>query len=144
MGVGDILTSFSCPSTLITMNLSLPLLLLLATLTYAEALKCLTCDSINGNNKDCEKGSTSTSQACSDQDTGCMVSLTKAVGQTVWNRMCCMDPLCLDTDVAAGDIGVWIQSCDTDDCNTMDPSSGHTLGIMIGLNTLLVICTRII
>ena len=54
-------------------------------------------------------GSSSSSQACSDQDTGCMVSLTKAVGQTAWNRMCCMNALCLDTDVATGDIGVWNQ-----------------------------------
>ena len=142
------------------------LLCQLVTLSYSECLKCLTCESENGLNKDCENGAVSTSKACDyypfQNNRGCMVSLTRRSGKVELERKCCFIEKCIDMEKNIAEGWIWHKrTCHTDNCNIMDPTHttstaptptttsatmpnniGCNLGIILGLNSLLIMINR--
>ena len=98
---------------------------------------------------------------------GCMVTVTVTGGMESWARSCCMTAACLNDHTSVGGIDMWNErygcwdqinvhvfftlnfSCDTENCNTMDPrnsgeSTAHTLGFTLGLNAILFAIARMI
>merc|ERR1719186_1187949 len=87
-----------------------------------DALKCLQCvSSTTSEDADCVEGNLSKSKNCEDDADGCLV-MYKDIGD-LYDRSCCIgDDECLN-EVKNG---IWVESCKTDNCNTMDPRNGSS------------------
>merc|ERR1711963_216040 len=107
---------------------ALPLLFLLA--RSSESVdSCYTC---TGDTKDLGKDSAicmagedfTPKSACeAGNNGGCLVKAIRDVdGRVVWERSCCSEASCQEKPDP--DSGVYIESCETDNCNLMDPSQG--------------------
>merc|ERR1712080_219280 len=106
-------------------------LLPLCQATVSECLSCAATSSMNNAAADaCRAGDAATvpKVACADQwNHGCSVTVQNYGGITTWTRSCCPESTCQD-DVHTNANGQEFDadSCETDNCNTMDPTSGST------------------
>merc|ERR1712179_386184 len=124
----------------VIMRLLLPCVVLLLTIRYSDSLHCLQCSSAAEEvHQSCVDGSVSESSACDDGMDGCMVMLK--VDQEVWDRSCCStaESECLN-EVRNG---IYVKSCNDDNCNTYDPRNNAT-NISVAFSSILVIIVVII
>merc|ERR1712130_781479 len=110
----------------------------LVSLCQATVSECLTCATFSGQNgafaDACRNGDAAKipKVGCkASSNYGCGVSVKKTwVGDqltTTWTRSCCSEQACQD-DVHTNEEGQEFDadSCQSDNCNTMDPSSGSS------------------
>merc|ERR1712212_239362 len=106
----------------------------LAPLSQATVSECLTCVAMstqNGAAADaCRAGDAANipKAACvTPSNHGCSVTVQKIGGITTWTRSCCPENTCQD-DVHTNVVGQEFDadSCLTDNCNTMDPTSASS------------------
>merc|ERR1712037_156222 len=97
--------------------------------TVSECLTCVATSTQNGAAADaCRAGDAANiaKQACvAGFNGGCSVAVQKIRGSTTWTRSCCPENTCMDdvhTNTARAEFDA--DSCLTDNCNTMDPTSG--------------------
>merc|ERR1712032_298882 len=104
----------------------------LVPLSQATVSQCLTCVAISTQNgADAYRAGDAANipkVACvAPSNHGCSVTVQKIGGITTWTRSCCPEATCQD-DVHTNVVGQEFDadSCLTDNCNTMDPTSGTT------------------
>merc|ERR1711894_845012 len=121
---------FASAAFVILLHLSL---LPLCQATVSECLTCVAMSSMNDAAADaCRAGDAATvpKVACVDLwNHGCSVTVQNIGGTTTWTRSCCPESSCQDdvhTDVQGQEFDA--DSCETDNCNTMDPTSGSSTG----------------
>merc|ERR1712037_117845 len=116
--------------------------------TVSECLSCVAVSSVNNADADaCRAGDAANidKQTCvAGFNGGCSVTVQKIGGITTWTRSCCPENTCQDdvhTNVAGQEFDA--DSCLTDNCNTMDPTSGSGSGsgstAMFASNLLLLL-----
>merc|ERR1719495_177762 len=106
-----------------TSTIALSLLVLFLPQGEASVSSCLHCFS-EGSNLDCESASDSVPRReCPEgKNAGCLVEVFQVYEDFVFTRDCCAEERCVTTHEEDDDT-MWLDSvsCDTDDCNTMDP-----------------------
>merc|ERR1712080_745506 len=112
--------------------LLLPLLLLLLHTSQAKVSTCLSCNATSSSSDpDCAAGNADVPRiGCSSGTTdGCLVTKGTKDSVEVWMRSCCgsLDVPCADFHGDVEGVTIDMQSCDTDNCNTFDPSGGSSL-----------------
>merc|ERR1711942_536405 len=88
----------------------------------ASVSQCLVCESSpESPNPDCEEGNDNVPRSsCGVESSGCVVMTFEYATGIHWARDCCYD--CWDAYTTDSKIG-YLVKCDTDNCNTMDPSN---------------------
>merc|ERR1712037_400892 len=122
-------------------------ILSLVPLSQATVSECLTCAATSSSNTAaadaCRTGDAAKvlKHACrAGKNHGCSVLKHTANGQTTWTRACCSESVCKDnvhTNLAG--IEFFTDSCLTDNCNTMDLTSGSGFVGMFASNLLLLL-----
>merc|ERR1712106_512791 len=97
---------------------------LAALFTFSSGLKCLTCISNAGMDKNCERGQ-APSQECVAGEEESLVTYMRFPGNVVVNRKCCAGSDCMNRTIPSGNgQGMFYQTCGCDNCNSFDPSTG--------------------
>merc|ERR1711890_173182 len=118
------------------LRLTVALSLLLLLLHQGEAVSsCLTCVSAPGAiDTNCTAGNTNVKRmkCATGMTEGCLATVAVALGKETWARSCCGSGTCLNQHENIAGNTVDRVSCNTDNCNTMDPrkSSGSVSTIL--------------
>merc|ERR1711915_295451 len=118
---------------LLSLKFLLFISILLPAPSYQTVNSCISCGSSSGSkNKACEDGTTNSTMKCiAPANTACLASYTNGV----WLRSCCLTAAACKTthnDLAK----THIVSCNTNNCNRMDPRNSTPLPLAINIMLL--------